>query len=74
VKLKCGVFPMVRPVATVRFRVEPHPETTPEVGPLVTLGSLHRQNLLRYSNSQMVKLIIIRESTMFGLVIELIGK
>jgi len=74
VKLKCGVFPMVRPVATVRFRVEPQPEPTLEFGPVVTLGSLHRQNILRHSNSQIVKLIIIRESTRFGLVIELIGK
>jgi hypothetical protein len=37
---KTGPFPMVlvfrvvRPVATVRFRVEPYPESTREIGPV----------------------------------------
>jgi hypothetical protein len=44
------VFRVVRPVATVRFRVEPNPETTREFGPVANtssdLGSWRLQNSL----------------------------
>jgi len=34
VNLECRVFRVVRPVATVRFQVEPDPEPTREFGPV----------------------------------------
>jgi len=34
------VFRVVRPVATVRFRVEPNPEPTPEFGPVANTSSI----------------------------------
>jgi hypothetical protein len=42
------VFRVVRPVATVRFRVEPNPELTPEIAPVAnTISDACAERILR---------------------------